>query len=239
MGLARSNDLVHWTKFDGNPVLSNARWPSVLKNVDPAHPDTVYFAITRDYDTPSSRIVLATSQDGQHLTEIKTLVAAVPNQRNQNPNLFLDPATGKFILTFYRGNDKDSFDIVSKSASTVEEIDGAAEKVLIHSAQTVAAPTLLYLPNAGPARQPIYYLATEIYPNRYSRSNEGDWQVRVYYASHADGPFTEVADNPVQKGGRACLFQHVFNGKYYGYQSHLDGARDQWDMEVLVVPLAK
>ena len=116
IGLARSNDLVIWTKYENNPLWTNARWPSVLAHADPNHKDMLYFAITREYDTPSSHIVLASSQDGIHLKEEKVLVAGVPNQRNQNPNLFRDPRSRRFYLTFYRGNDKDHFEIISKSA---------------------------------------------------------------------------------------------------------------------------
>ena len=28
IGLARSNDLVNWTKYEGNPLWTNARWPT-------------------------------------------------------------------------------------------------------------------------------------------------------------------------------------------------------------------
>jgi hypothetical protein len=38
IGLARSNDLVTWTKFDQNPLWTNARWPSVLAGADRKHP---------------------------------------------------------------------------------------------------------------------------------------------------------------------------------------------------------
>ena len=103
IGLARSNDLIHWTKFEKNPLWTNARWPSVLANADPQGKELLYFAITRDYDTPSSHIVLASSTDGIHLKELKSLVAGVPKQRNQNPNLFRDPRSGRFYLTYYRG----------------------------------------------------------------------------------------------------------------------------------------
>ena len=58
VGLARSNDLVSWTKYEKNPLWTNARWPSVLANVDPKKKNLLYFAITREYDTPSSHIVL-------------------------------------------------------------------------------------------------------------------------------------------------------------------------------------
>src|SRR6516165_4283376 len=61
IGLARSNDLVHWTKYEKNPLWTNARWPSVLDKADPTNPKLLYFAIAREYDTPNSHIVLATS----------------------------------------------------------------------------------------------------------------------------------------------------------------------------------
>src|ERR1700732_1215046 len=139
IGLARSKDLVNWTKYADNPLWNNARWPSVLAKADPKHPDVLYFAITRDYATPSSHIVLATSTDDIHLQEEKVLVPGVPNQRNQNPNLFRDPKSGRFYLSFYRGNDHDHFEIISKSAANIEEIDKAPEKVLIRDTVTIAA----------------------------------------------------------------------------------------------------
>jgi hypothetical protein len=238
MGLGRSNDLIHWTKYEGNPLWNNARWPSAIKGADKAHPDVVYLAVTRDYDTKSSRIALARTEDGIHLTEVKTLVQGVPNQRNQNPDLFRDPVSGKYFLTFYRGNDIDYFDIVSKSADSVEDLDKAPEKLLMHSAETVASPNLLYVPKGGEDASGIYYLATEIFPERYGK-DKGVWQVKVFYSDKPDGEFKPVSGNPVQDGGRACLFQHVFNGKYYGYQSYLNNKTEKWDMEVLTAPLPK
>jgi hypothetical protein len=239
IGLARSNDLLHWTKYEQNPLWLDARWPSVLKGADPRHPGTLYFAITRDYDTPSSRIVLATSEDGIHLTEVKPLVARVEHERNQNPNLFRDPVSGRFYLTYYRGNDENWFDIVSRNARRVTDLDVATDKLLMHDIETVAAPTLMYLPHGGPGGRGIYYLATEIYPNRYKDADKGDWQVKVFHSEHADGQFLPVAGNPVELDGRACLFQHIFDGTFYGYQCRLDSASQLWQMEVVVVPLPK
>lgn len=239
VGLARSNDLVHWTKYEKNPLWLNARWPSVLQHVDPKHPDTLYFAITRDYDTPSSRIVLATSEDGLQLTEVKNLVNPVNNERNQNPNLFRDPVSKRYYLTWYRGNDNDYFDIASRSADTVQALDRAPDKLLLHSVETVAAPTLMYLPKGGADGKGIYYLATEIYPNRYDDAHRGDWQVKVFHADAPDGAFEPVANNPVETGERACLFQHVFDGTFYGYQCHLDHPSELWQMEVVVAPLPR
>jgi hypothetical protein len=239
IGLARSNDLVNWTKYDKNPLWTNARWPSVLAKANPKDKQLLYFAITRDYDTPSSHIVLATSHDGIHLNEEKVLVPGVPNQRNQNPNLFRDPRSGRFYLTFYRGNDRDHFEIISKSAGSVADLDKAPEKVLLTSDTTIAAPTLLYLKNASKAEgQPagVYYLATEIYPHRYTDNPEGEWQVKVFLSDSPDGNFQPVDGDPVMKGQRACLFQHVFNGRFYGYDCHLE-TPDHWILEEVEAPL--
>lgn len=239
VGLARSNDLINWTKYGKNPLWTDARWPSVLQHADPRHPHLLYFAITRGYDTPSSYIVLATSKDGIHLTQTKTLVAAVPNQRNQNPNMFRDPLSGRFYLTFYRGNDRDHFEIISKSAGTVQDLDKAPEKVLLQTTDTVAAPTLLYVKNV-PAndgtKKNVYYLATEIYPHRYTDNPEGEWQVKIFAADSPDGDFLPLASNPVMRGQRACLFQHVFNGRFYGYDCHLEDP-EHWVLEETEAPL--
>ena len=236
IGLARSNDLVNWTKYEKNPLWTNARWPSVLKNADPQHPETLYFAITRDYDTPSSYIVLATSEDGIHLTQGKTLVQPVPDQRNQNPNLFLDPRSGRFYLTFYRGNDHDHFEIISKCATSIDGLDKAQEKVLLKSETTVAAPTLLYIKNAGGKQSGVYYLATEIYPHRYTADPEGEWQVKVFASDAPDGDFQPVEGDPILRGQRACLFQHIFDGRFYGYDCHLE-TPDKWVLEEVEAPL--
>jgi hypothetical protein len=238
IGLARSNDLVNWTKYDKNPLWTNARWPSVLANADPKDKDLLYYAITREYDTPSSHIVLATSRDGINLKEEKILVAGVPNQRNQNPNLFRDPVGGRFYLTFYRGNDKDHFEIISKSAASVVDLDKAPEKLLLKTDTTVAAPTLLYLKNvsAPNGKKGVYYMATEIYPHRYSDDPEGEWQVKVFASDAPDGDFQPTEGNPMMKGQRACLFQHLFNGRFYGYDCHLESP-DHWVLEEVEAPL--
>jgi hypothetical protein len=235
IGLARSNDLVHWTKYAKNPLWLNARWPSVLANADPQKKDLLYFAITREYDTPSSHIVLASSTDGIQLTELKILVAGVPNQRNQNPNLFRDPRSGRFYLTYYRGNDQNQFEIVSRNAGSVMDLDRAPEKVLLRTTETVAAPTLLFL-KTKEAPEGIYYMATEIFPHRYSNNPEGEWEVKVFAANAPDGDFKPVEGNPILRGQRACLFQHIFDNRFYGYDCH-QVSEDKWELEEVEAPL--
>jgi hypothetical protein len=236
IGLARSNDLVHWTKYEKNPLWTNARWASAM--ADKKHPGRLLLAITREYDTPQSHIVLAATDDGIHLTELKTLVKAMPapRNRNQNPNLFRDPVSGKYSLYFYRGNDQDYFDIIVKTADSIEGLDKAPETILMHERETVAAPAMLYVPGTKGSKG-VYYLATEIYPHRYATPPQGEWQVKVFYSDAPDGKFLPVEGNPVQIGERACLFQHIFNGRYYGYQSHLEHPSEQWVMELIQAPL--
>ena len=126
-------------------------------------------------------MVLGTTRDGIHITQLNTLVQPVPNQRNQNPNLFRDPKNHRFYLTWYRGNDKDHFEIVSRNAASILDLDKAPDKVLLRSQETVAAPTLLYLKNArnSHGEKGVYYLATEIYPHRYTDNPQGEWRVKV------------------------------------------------------------
>jgi hypothetical protein len=244
IGLALSNDLVNWTKYPKNPLLFGVRWPTVLDRVDPDHPEVLYLAFDR-YDMSGVSIELGISADGVHIYPVKTLVRAVKGQHNQNPNLFRDPVSSRYYLTYYRGNNKDQFDIVSRKADAIVDLDRAPEKVLLRSSSTIAAPTLLFVPPSRNAVGPIsgvYYLATEVYPARYE-SEKGEWQVKVFAANAPDGDFKPVLGNPVMAGERACLFQHVFNGRFYGFDCHIeakdkmDATRDKWVMEEVEAPL--
>ena len=91
IGLTHSNDLLNWTKYDESTLDQCPLAFRSARGQTRNSRDVLHFAVTRNYDTPSSYIVLAASRDGIHLTEEKVLVKSVPDQRNQNPNLFRDP----------------------------------------------------------------------------------------------------------------------------------------------------
>ena len=38
------------------------------------------------------------------------------------------------------------------------------------------------------------------------------------------------------RGQRACLFQHIFNDRFYGYDCHLE-SNDKWVLEEVEAPL--
>ena len=55
-------------------------------------------------------------------------------------------------------------------------------------------------------------------------------------ADTPDGDFQPVAGNPIMRGQRACLFQNIFNHRFYGYDCHLETA-DKWVLEEVEAPL--
>ena len=240
-GLAFSQDLVHWTKYEKNPLWKNARWTSVLSGADPRHPGRLHYAITRNYDTPQSHIVLASSDDGIHLKELKVLVKPkpAPRNRNQNPNLFRDPVSKQFVLTYYSGNDDNHFDVVARSATRIGDLAAAPERILLHETTILAAPTMLHLKPGPGSAQGGYYLATEICPQVGPKPTDVEWQVKVFHSERLEGPYRPVSNNPVQTADRACLFQHSFQGRYFGFQSHRlqTNPIDVWEMEVIEAPL--
>ncbi|MGB9878967.1 MAG: hypothetical protein ACPLGZ_03180, partial [Candidatus Pelagibacter ubique] len=100
IGLAWSNDLIHWTKYKENPIISNGRWPSVVYLNG-----SFFMFYTFDYDKDSG-IKLATSKDGVHFMDQKIIVKPEVGKRNQNPFIFKNPEDGKFYLYYYHGENK-------------------------------------------------------------------------------------------------------------------------------------
>lgn len=90
--------------------------------------------------------------------------------------------------------------------------------------------------NAEGKRTGIYYLATEIYPHRYTDNPHGEWQVKVFASGSPDGDLQPVEGNPVLTGQLVCLFQHIFNGRFYGYDCHLEPP-NHWMLEEVEAPL--
>jgi len=109
----------------------------------PQHPEVIYFAITRDYDSPNSRIVLSELRGRHpHPGAGGFVVPAAPAERNQNPNLFRDPVTKRnlsHVLPWQRHRFLRSREARARSTSRASR--GAPEKRVMHRTQTVAAPT--------------------------------------------------------------------------------------------------
>jgi hypothetical protein len=60
--------------------------------------------------------------------------------------------------------------------------------------------------------------------------------VKIFAADSPDGDFQPVEGNPIMSGQRACLFQHVFEHRFYGDDCHL-ATPDHWVLEEVEAPL--
>lgn len=200
VGIARSNDLVSWTRDTqgASGLISGGRWPTALREDGMTH--LIYDA---NY-CGSGYIAHQTAADGRTFSSPSTLVANEPGGRNQNPALFKDPISGRYYLYWFRQPPGVVlWEIRVKSATSISGLAGATSSVVARSPVTVAAPQVIY-------RNNVYYMATETYERQI-------WKTRVLTASSPDGAFEEIPGNPVLGEGVACFFQHIFDGVMHAY----------------------
>jgi hypothetical protein len=207
IGLARSNDLLHWDKVP-QPLLNadGERWPAAI-NVG----GRIYMIYDRDH-CGTSHLVMRTSADGRTFDPTyDVIVAQEQGVRNQNPALFRDPNTGRFHLYWFRGGgDVGFWQIRTRSAETVEGLaDPAGERVLLDVPYELAAPNMMYADGT-------YFLSTEV--------NENAWKTRIYSGPSPDGPFAPLPDAPQLSDNQACLFQHTIGATMHGYLCKVVGA---------------
>jgi hypothetical protein len=223
IGLAYSDDLTTWVKYGSNPLslngspFLNGRWPSVLKIGS-----TYYMLYEKDFCTNSS-IVLATSSDSIHFTDVKTIVTNEPGYANQNPNLFLNPNDGKYYIYWYHGDDSTFWQIRVRSAETPEGLDDTStETWVLHSNKLLAAPNVFY-------RDGSYFLSTE------ALDSSGNLVTNIYSSTFPTYGFNLLLGNPVIADGSACNFQHVIGTNLHDYYCKLTGST--WTVEHRVADL--
>jgi VCBS repeat-containing protein len=203
IGLSFSDDLVHWTKYSGNPLFVNGRWPSVLKVGD-----IFYMLYTVDF-CATSYIELAVSSDGVNFSDLKTIKAAEPGYANQNPDLFYNSDDGKYYIYWYRGDDRSFWEIRARSAATPEGLDDpSSETVVLRSSNVLAAPHMLFIDGT-------YFLSTE------SLDSVGQWITPIYSSSSPTSGFSLLPGNPVLTDGSACNFQHLVGTQLHNYYCKL------------------
>lgn len=202
IGLARSNDLKTWVKYEANPLLTRGgeRWPSVLR-VGNAY----YMIADRDY-CGTSYLALRRSPDGLNWggdADYVTLVKPEQGIKNQNANFFYDPVGGLYYLYWYRGGPSlQLWQIRARMAATPEGLaDPSTERVILERDTEIAAPSLLY-------KDGSYFLATEV--------NDRGWMTLIFEGKTPLGPFEPVAGNPVMGDNQACFFQHEVDGVLVG-----------------------
>lgn len=226
-GLVRSNDLIHWDKYEGNPVImGDCRWPTVV------YKDKKFYMFYAEYNAENdSRIVMVTSKDGIHFGDKEVIVAREKGKQNQNPFIFFDKNDNNFYLAYYNGIErnpdpkKNVWNINIKKAKTAQGLADARPKTLMSSTDLIAAPSIAYYNNK-------YYLLIE---SRVIGKWNDEWVTLGYESDKIDGQYKECDNNPpVLYKGDACAFQYVLDNELYIFYSHCLSL-EKWNWELRMV----
>lgn len=226
-GLARSNDLIHWDKYKGNPIIeSNCRWPTSIM----VGSKTYLFYAQYDHLTNDSRIVMVSSRDGIHFHNMAVVVPRQRGMQNQNPFIYFNNEDKNFYLFYYNGIEKsrdstsDNWNIMFKKSRSVENLKDAHPTILLSSLYTLAAPSIAFLKNQ-------YYLLVEAWnPPQWGKI----WVTLAYESNKIDGNYRLLSNSPVLFNNDACAFEYVFHKQMYVFYSHcVDTARDVWDLKMV------
>jgi hypothetical protein len=234
-GLARSNDLVHWDKYDGNPIIQeNCRWPNVVLV------NSKFYMFYAEYNSDNdSRIVMLTSNDGLHFENKVVVVPFEKGNQNQNPFIFHNKQDGCFYLAYYSGIERSKdptenlWQIKLRKSKTINKLNEASAKTLLASKDIIAAPSITFLNNK-------YFLLIESYK---AGKWDNKWVTLAYESNKIDGEYKEVSNNPVLFNNDPCAFQHIFNNQLYIFYSHCldttDVAALMLDWEIKMVKAIK
>jgi hypothetical protein len=218
VGVAYSDDGLSFTKEATNPVITNARWPRVVKVGT-----TLYMVHDVNYCT-TSELDLDSSTDGLHWTHVKQLVPPnyLGNPRNQNADLWLNPNDGMYYLLWYNGNDLNVFNIMARKATDPTGLDSTATEVKVMSSNTtLASPDLMFYNGA-------YYLSTETIE---VGNDNTTWNVEVFTSTTSPtSGYTLLPGNPVLASGSACMFQTIFGTTLYNYYCRYEN--NAWTLKV-------
>ena len=223
-GLAWSNDLIHWVKYPGNPIIkSNCRWPSLV------FVNGIFHMFYAQYDSNvESCIVRVSSKDGIHFSQEQLVVPLEAGFQNQNPFIYLNPTDQCYYLFYYHGKEHGTgekiWSIYVKVAKDVTQLDQSPPIELLSSPYTIAAPSIAYYNGR-------YYLAVEaLIPGQW----DDKWIEKTYESSSLTAGFKEMENSPILTDDDACGFQYVFDGKLYLFYSHCyDHENNFWDLRMV------
>ena len=225
-GLARSNDLDNWEKYEFNPIISNnCRWPTVVFY------NEIFYMFYAEYnDDVDSRIVMVTSENGIDFENKTIITPYVSGEQNQNPFIYLDKNDGNFYLFYYNGTERAEVDkkwsiLVRKSASILDLKDEKSYEV-VSSNKTIAAPSVAYYDGK-------YYLLVEEFEN-YETQNK--WLTNAFQSDYVDRGYERVSNNPILYNNDACAFQYIFNDELYVSYSHsINLDKSIWNLRMIKV----
>jgi hypothetical protein len=230
-GLVRSNDLVHWDKYQGNPIIKgDCRWPTIVLV------NSVFYMFYAEYDANNySRIVMVTSKHGIVFDNKVVVVSREKGKQNQNPFIYFNKQDGYFYLTYYHGvessneKSKNIWQIKLRKSKDINNLEEASSKTLLTSNQTIAAPSITFFNNK-------YYLLIESIKD-VKWGNKNKWVTLAYESNKADGKYKNLSNNPVLFDNDACAFQYVFDNQLYVFYSHCfdmtDITNSNWELRMV------
>jgi len=226
-GLVRSNDLIHWDKYNGNPIIkSDCRWPTVVLV------NSVFYMLYAEYNANNdSRIVMLTSKDGIHFDSKVVIVPREDGKQNQNPFIYYNQKDKNFYLVYYNGIERakepsnNIWNIKIRKSKYINELKDAKSKTIMSSRDLIAAPSITFFNNK-------YYLLIE---SRVLGKWDNKWVTLGYESNKIDGKYKELDNNPpVLSNGDACAFQYVLDNQLYIFYSHcLDLAKWNWELSMV------
>ncbi|MHB8337069.1 MAG: hypothetical protein ACYDEE_06610 [Ignavibacteriaceae bacterium] len=242
-GLAFSNDLIHWDKYEGNPIIKgDCRWPTVLLH------NSVFYMFYAEYDSNNdSRIVMVTSKDGKHFSNKTVVIKREIGTQNQNPFIYFNKMHKNYYLFYYHGversNDKPLVGRqgINKKSEYIKQVKNfwqirfvknklltglknAKPVTLMTSSYTIASPSIAFYNNK-------YYLLVE---SIKEGSWDNKWVTLAYESSKIDGNYKLLSNNPLLPDDDACAFQYVFDNQLYIFYSHcLDLTNWYWIIKMV------
>ncbi len=223
-GLARSNDLENWEKYDYNPIINdNCRWPTVVFNND------MFYMFYAEYnDDVDSRIVMVSSKNGIDFGDLTVIAPYEKGVQNQNPFIYLDPNDNNYYLFYYNGTERadegKKWNIYLKKSANIRTLKDKKPIEVISQNETIAAPSIAYYNNT-------YFLLVEEFNNSAAQDR---WVTNAFYSDKIDGGYKRVANNPILFDNDACAFQYVFDNKlYFSYSHALKLSESKWNLRMV------
>ncbi len=223
-GLARSNDLLTWEKYENNPIINNnCRWPTVVFK------EEKFYMFYAEYnDDVDSRIVMLSSDDGIDFGEKVLITEYSSGEQNQNPFIYFNNNDNHFYLFYYNGTERAKegprWNIFAKKSKNILHLKEAAPIKVLSSAKTLAAPSVAFYNNT-------YYLLVEEFSNQETKDK---WVTNAFQSDKIDSGYKRVSNNPVLADNDACAFQYVFDNKLYVSYSHALNLKESiWDLRMI------
>ena len=223
-GLVRSNNLLDWVKYEGNPIIaSNCRWPTVVMS------NGKFYMFYAEYKGPNkdSRIVMTESDNGIDFDNKRVVVPYADGQQNQNPFIYFNKNDGFYYLFYYNGTEQAKsnqyWSVMVKKSKNVADLPTQKAYTVVSSNKTLAAPSVAYYNNT-------YYLLVE----EFSDDTHTKWVTNAFASKDVDKGYKRVTNNPVLYKNDACAFQYVLDNHLYVTYSHcIDLSKGQWVLRMM------